>query len=193
MLHVHAVNKGPYEMQDENFVTLVSPHTATIVRTAALLVGPADAEDAAQEAFMRAWQAWPELRETGAVRAWLVRITINVCRNWLSGHFGTHRLRTLPFDQAIKLSLPPMDGNPGDNDHTDKIDLHEALASLNEDLRLVVQLRYLVGLDATEIGHVMHIPPATVRTRLRHALALMRKHLQPASDSPAPATRERGQ
>jgi RNA polymerase sigma-70 factor, ECF subfamily len=192
MLHAHAVNKEPYGMHDESFVALVAPHTAIIVRTAALLVGPADAEDAAQEAFVRAWQAWPELRESNAVRAWLVRITINVCHNWLSGHFGTNRLRTAPLDRATLLSLP-LSSSPGDSDHTGKLDLQEALNSLTDNLRLIVQLRYFIGLDSTEIGQALHIPPATVRTRLRQALAVMREQLQPSSDLPAPATSERDQ
>src|SRR5512146_33817 len=72
-------NRG---MDYERFAPLVTPHTATITRMAAALVGIADAEDAAQEALMRAWRAWPGLREADSTRAWLMQITVNVCRTW---------------------------------------------------------------------------------------------------------------
>ena len=52
-------------MEYERFGALVAPHTDVMARVAAALVGMADAEDAAQEALMRAWRAWPALREEG--------------------------------------------------------------------------------------------------------------------------------
>src|SRR6185436_6617048 len=60
-----------------------------MICVAAALVGPADAEDAAQEASVRAWRSWDELRDREAVRSWLLRITVNVCHDWLRGRFGT--------------------------------------------------------------------------------------------------------
>ncbi|MGZ3583296.1 MAG: sigma factor, partial [Ktedonobacterales bacterium] len=59
------------------FATLVPGHITAVVRTAAALVGKADAEDAAQEAIVRAWQAWPSLHDVEALRPWLLRITVN--------------------------------------------------------------------------------------------------------------------
>jgi DNA-directed RNA polymerase specialized sigma24 family protein len=61
------------------FATLVPGQIAAVVRTAAALVGKADAEDAAQEAIMRAWQAWPSLQDVEALRPWLLRITTSAC------------------------------------------------------------------------------------------------------------------
>src|SRR5215469_13662413 len=84
-------------MHHERFAPLVLPHTPAMARVAAALIGLADAEDAAQEALMRAWNSWSALREEGAVRSWLLRITVNVCHNWRTGHFGTNRSRTQPL------------------------------------------------------------------------------------------------
>jgi DNA-directed RNA polymerase specialized sigma24 family protein len=67
-----------------------------MMRVAAALVGLADAEDAAQEALMRAWQAWKTLRDVDAVRPWLLRITVNVCRQWRRGNFGRHATLSSP-------------------------------------------------------------------------------------------------
>jgi RNA polymerase sigma-70 factor (ECF subfamily) len=161
----------------QRFAALVTPHTATMARVAAALVGEADAEDAAQEALLRAWDAWPALRDAAAVRSWLLRVTVNVCRNWLAGHFGTDRQRTEPLrpdaGSAPHLAL----AGPGTVDHAERLDLRAAVMTLDDDLRYVVALRFYVGLDATEIGAALAVPPPTVRTRLRRALMLLRERL----------------
>ena len=81
-------------MEHERFTELVTPHIGAMARTAAALVGLADAEDAAQEALVRAWNSWASLREEYAVSAWLLRIAVNVCHNWQGGRFGTRQRLT---------------------------------------------------------------------------------------------------
>jgi len=166
-------------MQHERFAPLVLPHTQAMARVAAALIGLADAEDAAQEALMRAWNGWAALREEGAVRSWLLRITVNVCSNWRSGHFGTLRSRTQPLDtESDEAIAPPLVGvGPGTTEHATALDLRLAVMSLSGDLRTVVALRFYAGMDATEIGAALDLPPPTVRTRLRRALALLRADL----------------
>jgi len=176
-------------MEYERFAALVGPHTDAMARVAAALVGVADAEDAAQEALLRAWRGWPTLREEGAVRAWLLRITTNVCRNWQAGHFGTHRRATQSLDAASRALLLQSDmPGPGSGDHADALDLQGAVAALSDDLRHVVALRFYAGMDATEIGDLLETPPATIRTRLRRALTLLRDALGPAPCADAAAS-----
>src|SRR5512146_3404681 len=69
-------------MMPDEFAPVVQPHLPAILRVARAMVGSADAEDVAQEAITRAWQSFATLREAGAARAWLLRITINLCHNW---------------------------------------------------------------------------------------------------------------
>jgi RNA polymerase sigma-70 factor (ECF subfamily) len=166
-------------MEDERFAPLVLPHTTAMARVAAALIGLADAEDAAQEALMRAWNGWDALREEGAVRSWLLRITVNVCNNWRSGHFGTLRSRTEPLaPEEHEVTAPPLIGvGPGTTEHATALDLRLAVMSLPSDLRSVVALRFYAGMDSTEIGAALDLPPPTVRTRLRRALALLRSSL----------------
>jgi RNA polymerase sigma-70 factor, ECF subfamily len=64
---------------DHDFYRLVSPHLVSAIHTAAAFVGKADAEDAVQEAILRAWKAWPSLRQRDSVRSWFLRITVNIC------------------------------------------------------------------------------------------------------------------
>ena len=173
---------------DAEFASVIPQHATAILRVAAALVGPADAEDAAQEAITRGWQAWPTLRDSGAARSWLLRITVNVCRDWQRGRFGTRRRLTEPLadDEAIPLAL--LGGDPGASDHANAMDLRGAIDTLDETLRLVVVLRYYSGMDATEVGAILGIPPATVRTRLRRALRTLRGRMS-AANAPLPRTR----
>jgi DNA-directed RNA polymerase specialized sigma24 family protein len=60
---------------DHDFYRLVSPHLVSAIHTAAAFVGKADAE-----AILRAWKAWPSLRQRDSVRSWFLRITVNICR-----------------------------------------------------------------------------------------------------------------
>jgi RNA polymerase sigma factor (sigma-70 family) len=176
--------EGISAMDDDRFVASITPHLPDVVRVAAALVGAADAEDAVQEACIRAWQGWPELRDHDAVRAWLLRITVNVCHNWLGGRFGTRRRHAALLDDAALQALALPGSDPGDSDHAGWLDVQRALTRLEPEQRTVVVLRYLVGLDASEIGAALNLPSATIRTRLRRGLLRLRELLQaPLSDS----------
>ena len=160
-----------------DFGLAITPHLPAMQRAAAALVGVAEAEDAAQEAVLRAWQSWHALRDTGALRSWLLRITVNVCQDWCRGRFGTRRARTQPLlaDEVLPLGL--LGDDPGASDATSALDLRHAINRLDTDLRVVVVLRYYADMDATEIGAALNLPPATVRTRLRRALIRLRERL----------------
>lgn len=163
-------------MDYEQFAPLVTPHTATITRMAAALVGMPDAEDAAQEALMRAWRAWPGLREADSTRAWLMQITVNVCRTWRARSLG---LRQGTVDR-LDSTVPPEDvpsAMLGANDHINALDLRQALLTLSADLRQVITLRFYIGMDSTEIGELLSEPPATIRSRLRRAVIQLRRAL----------------
>jgi RNA polymerase sigma-70 factor (ECF subfamily) len=162
---------------DHSFIGLFTPVAKSVSSLA-------DAEDAAQEALMRAWRAWPTLREEGAARAWLLRITTNVCRNWQTGRFGFQRRATQSLDDSDSQALLRRTGvsGPGNGAHTDALDLRHAIAALSDDLRWVVALRFYAGMDATEIGELLETPPATIRTRLRRALTLLRDALDTTAD-----------
>jgi RNA polymerase sigma-70 factor (ECF subfamily) len=160
-----------------------------MLHVATALIGPADAEDAAQEALLRGMRSWRTLREVGALRAWLLRITYNVCADWRRGRFGTERQLTQPLptdDDQLALTL--FGEGPGSSDHAAALDLRAAISQLDAGLRVVVALRYYASVDATDIGVMLHLPASTVRTRLRRALALLRSDLSLLSRSGEVAT-----
>jgi RNA polymerase sigma-70 factor (ECF subfamily) len=171
---------SPMRDPDEGgFAAKVVPHTSAMLRVAASLVGVSDAEDAAQEAILRAWQAWPRLRDHSAVRAWLLRITVNVCQQWLRGELGKRKRFNSPLLPENAEWLPALDGDPGDSDHAAALDLRRALARLSPELRTVITLRYYGGMSAEEIGEALSHPTRTIHRRLREAYDQLRDHLQP--------------
>lgn len=192
-----ASQRTPHDQHDsrhaddlDEFSALIGAHASTLTHIAAALVGVSDAEDAAQEAIVRAWRAWPELRDRTAARAWLISITINVCRDWLRGRFGARRRLTesLAGDGDEPRAIAQIDADPGASDHAAALDLRHAITSLDEDLRVIVALRYYSGLDSTTIGAALGVPAATVRTKLRRALGLLRERLSGYASGPRPAT-----
>jgi len=170
-------------MDYERFAALVTPHTVTMARVAAALVDFPDAEDAAQEALMRAWRSWPSLRDPDSTRAWLMRITVNVCRSWRARGQGLRqgaedRLDTTSHDFASgQMAL-------GASEHISALDVRQALLTLNDDMRVVVALRFYVGMDSTEIGELLGESPATIRSRLRRAILSLRRALDDTEPAP---------
>jgi RNA polymerase sigma-70 factor (ECF subfamily) len=177
----------------ERFAALATLHTAAMIRLAAALVGIVEAEDAAQEALERAWKARATLRNEWALRAWLLQITLNVCRQWRRGSFGRHlRLtQSLPdngTDVASLEGLAVLMTDPGGSDHTGALDLRHAVNHLPTDFRIAIILRYYGGMEPTEIAAALGIPPTTVRTRLHRALLLLRERLHRPATPPSATT-----
>ena len=177
----------------EAFLRLIEQQTPVLLKVTSALVGFADAEDAAQEAVLRAWQARANLRDPAALRPWLMQIAVNVCRSWQRGRFGRERRHEQPLTAATAETrelLATLDADPGTLGHAAALDLRQAINALDAELRLVVVLRFYAGLDATAIGLLAGIPPATIRTRLRRALALLRERLRDSGHRPAAPSRE---
>src|SRR5262249_3454951 len=159
---------------EERFAQAVPPLVPDMLRAASALLGPVDGEDATQEAITRAWRARSALRDQEALRPWRLRITVNVCRQWYRGRFGKHLPLTQPLpddDEHADAMLAVIGADPGASDAAVALDLRQAVNVLPADLRLVVVLRFYGGMDSTEVGTALGIPPGTVRTRLKRALA----------------------
>jgi RNA polymerase sigma-70 factor (ECF subfamily) len=178
-------------MVERRFAAAVTPYINDMVYVALALVGPTEAEDAAQEALLRAWRAAATLREGDTVRAWLLRITANACHDWRRGRAGAwaRLTTTLPDDTGETEALAAPDADPGSSAAVTRLDLRQQVNVLADDLRAVVVLRFYTGLNATEIGAALDIPASTVRTRLQRALAQLRAHAD--SDETEPQTEAR--
>lgn len=122
------------------------------------------AEDIAQDVFVKALGHTDELTDLTPAqrRAWLY----------------TCARRTLIDAQRRAKPLPLIESwdAPSESDFTRPV-VEEALATLSEQQRQIVVLRHFGGLDSREIGRMLGLPPATVRTRLRAAMQVLRKEL----------------
>jgi len=147
----------------------------------------AEAEDVAQEAFLKAYRALPAFRGESAFYTWLYRIAINTAKNALV----SNRRRPVDFDLDLQdpdqyerqAKLKDAD-TPEGVLLTDEIRLvvEKALEQLPEDLRTAIVLRELEGLSYEEIAEAMDCPVGTVRSRIFRAREAIDKKLKPLLD-----------
>jgi RNA polymerase sigma-70 factor (ECF subfamily) len=138
-----------------------------------LCASTADAEDAAQEAFIRAYEALPRLREGAPFRPWLLTIVANQARNRrrAEGRRTHHELRAAVVVPGDAVPSPETAALAADRGRR----LMTAVDGLPEHERVVVACRYLLELSEAETAAVMGIPPGTVKSRLSRAMARLRE------------------
>ncbi len=155
----------------EAFTALVERHHAELVRIAYAITGDLDeARDAAQRAWIKAWQQLPKVREPERLRAWLIAIAANEARQ----HLRAHRRR-----QVREITPLTQVETPGHSAITsaDRLDLAAALVRLDPADRGLLAMRYLAGLTAEEIGTATGRTASGVRTRLSRLIAQLREDL----------------
>jgi RNA polymerase sigma-70 factor (ECF subfamily) len=162
-------------LQEQNklarFERAVLPHLDAAYNLARWLVrNDDDAEDLAQEAFLRAFKFFGGFHG-GNSRAWLLTIVRNTCYTWLQQN-RAHEVLTL-FDEELHSV---QDANPETIllESVDRQMLRQALEELPVEFREVVILRELEGLSYKEIANIVDVPVGTVMSRLARA----RKRLQ---------------
>jgi RNA polymerase sigma-70 factor (ECF subfamily) len=165
----------------EAFDDLVRRHQVSIVSLArALTNGSADAEDLAQEVFIRVWRSLRGFRGESTFRTWLHRVAVNVIH---SHHGRVSRLRRMfqpapaePADDPIERAADRADIE-SEVVMRDAID--KALASLPEEMRVAVTLRDVQGLDYREIATVLDVPIGTVESRIFRGRQRLKPLLEP--------------
>ena len=153
---------------------LVRRYQEIAFRTAYLVVGNgADAEDVAQEAFVKAYYALPRVRPGAPFRPWLLRIVANEACN---------RRRAAGRRTALVLrageSLPTDDAAPSPDvvaiAREQRALLMQALSGLRDEDRLVITYRYFLDLSEREMAELMGCRQGTVKSRLSRALGRLR-------------------
>ena len=147
----------------------------------------AEAQDVAQEAFLKAYRALPSFRGESAFYTWLYRIAINTAKNALV----SNRRRPVDFDLDLQdpeqydrhAKLKEVD-TPEGVLLTEEIRqvVERAMEQLPEDLRTAIVLREIEGLSYEEIAEAMDCPVGTVRSRIFRAREAIDKRLQPLLD-----------
>jgi RNA polymerase sigma-70 factor, ECF subfamily len=153
---------------------LVRRYEEPAFRAALFVCGDADeARDAAQEGFVRAWQALPRFRPGAEPRPWLMRIVVNAARNRRrgSGRRSGLALRVAqdrPSDAAAPS--PEVAVLAGER----RVELLAAIGKLRDDDRLAIGLRWFAELGEAEMAAVLGVPRGTVKSRLSRAMGRLR-------------------
>ena len=167
---------GP--ISDEALESAFNALRDELISTLMYLLGNADdAQDAAQEAFLKCWRARHTLTEIQNLRAWIFRVGLNAAKDYQRSAWN-RRSRPLPEDD---LMLPGRDDAPGQalEDQEMLQRLREAIAQLRQEEKEVFLLRQNGGLTYEQIAEIRSAPVGTVKTQMRSALIKLRKVLNP--------------
>ncbi len=152
--------------------TLVREHQQALFRLAYLMLGDAsDAEDVAQEAFVRAFRALDTFDESRPVRPWLLSITANLARNrrrslgrYLQALTRAGRVEPEPVAVLGERSAEQWEAET----------LWQAVRRLSPSDQEIVYLRYFLDLSEAEVASTLEIAPGTVKSRLHRAMSRLR-------------------
>jgi RNA polymerase sigma-70 factor (ECF subfamily) len=149
------------------FAALVQPHLEMSFRLAYVITrSAADAEDAAQDALVKAWRALGRFRAGEPFRPWLLAIVANEARN-----------RRRSAGRRLQLALRAVDAERGSaaDDAVERTALLEALQELPPDAQTILACRYLLGLSEQETAAALDVAPGTVKSRTSRALDRLRE------------------
>ena len=155
------------------YEAIVRRYQDVAVRTAHLICPETDADDAVQEAFIKAFDALPRFREGSPIRPWLLRIVANEARNRRRSAGRRHGLALRAADAMV-----PARTAPGPEQIVmaaeQRSELLAALARLRDEDREVLGARFLLDLSEAETAETLGIPRGTVKSRTSRALGRLR-------------------
>jgi RNA polymerase sigma-70 factor, ECF subfamily len=160
----------------EAFALLDDARLLRSYRLATLILRDRDeAEDATQEAIVRAWSSWGTLRDPSRFDAWFDRILVNVCRNRMR---RGRTIRVVTLDDSFQLPAADSHGPT-----ITRLTLEPAFARLTPDQRIIVVLRFWRDLSVDDIAERLGVPPGTVKSRLHYALKSLRQAIESCEEA----------
>jgi RNA polymerase sigma-70 factor (ECF subfamily) len=163
----------------ETLIRAAGDHLLAVARK--ILRDPDAAEDALQQAVIRAWRRLPQLREPDRFDAWLYRILVMAC------YAEANRIR------RHRAEVRSLDDIAADRDMTawiaDREALELAFARLTPAHRAVIVLHHFADLPLDEVARIVGVSHGTARSRLHYALRSLRSALE-ALDRAQPGRRE---
>jgi RNA polymerase sigma-70 factor (ECF subfamily) len=163
---------------DADLVALFNQVRDELVSTLLYLLGnPDDAQDAAQEAFLKCWRARATIGDVQNLRAWVFRVGLNAAKDFQRSAWH-RKARPLPEDDVM---VPCRDDAAGqaveDQEVLDR--LRVAIGGLRQEEKEVFLLRQNGELTYEQIAEIRSAPVGTVKTQMRTALIKLRKVLNP--------------
>ena len=154
-------------MRSEGEVTrAIEAYSDTVKRLCLIhLKNQADTEDIFQTVFLKYALSDLVFESAEHEKAWLIRVTVNACKDLLKSFFRTH---TVPLDSLLEQAAPEPE------DHSQVL---QAVLSLPEKYRQVIYLHYYEGYTAPQIGELLHKNVNSVYTRMNRAKKLLKEAL----------------
>lgn len=141
-----------------------APYLSAVARR--MLNDPDEVQQCVQDAFVNAWNYAGRFDEKKAsAKTWLVTICHRLAINRIRGK----QLETMPLQQWDAPERPP--------DHVERIHIEEALASLDEESKELIELAFYQGYSHSQIAEVTGKPLGSVKTKIRNALTNLRRRL----------------
>ncbi len=161
--------------ETQAFAELVMEHQGFVYNLALRSLGDAqEAEDVAQEAFVRAWQALSHFRGQSRFQTWLYRIVVNLCFTRLPRL--RRELAALSEEEALDWPSESFSDPAASAERAEQqAFLHRQIESLPESYRLLVTLRFQQELSYEEIASIVSLPLGTVKTGIFRARQRLRE------------------
>jgi RNA polymerase sigma-70 factor (ECF subfamily) len=180
---IHQAQRG----DSEAFGALITLHERFVYNLALRTLGnPQDAQDIAQDAFLRAWISLGSFHAESQFRTWLYRIVLNLCLNRIP-RLRRELAQLADEEEAADSPLP--DSHAADPLSTlEAVErrkfLHQAIDRLPEQYRLLIALRYHDDLTYDEIASLLNLPVGTIKTGLFRARERLRATLSVYEEQP---------
>ena len=164
------------------FGTLVERYQKQVYNLALRMVNnESDAEDLAQEAFLRAWRSLGSFQFTSQFSTWLYRLTSNICIDFLRAQKRRKvvSLTMLRDDEDSQWDLPDESPLPEQQmiAAQERETLAKAFAALDPEFRQILTLRIVNGCSYQQISEILGIAEGTVKSRLSRAREQLRKKM----------------
>jgi RNA polymerase sigma-70 factor (ECF subfamily) len=168
---VRSRNKKQVAIRDDDFESVVHDHEAMLYRIAFnFFLSPSIAEEIVQDVFLQCFENRKNIESPGHLKAWLRRVATHRCTDVLR---SWRARKELQLDELLELPGPLPESDPLLSER-----IRRLVASLPEQQRLIVILRYGEDMDSDEIGELLHLPASTVRSNLLRALSKLREKAQ---------------
>lgn len=163
-MEINALVKKAKKGDGESFIYLIKQYEKVLYKIASrILDNEEDVADAIQEAVMQGYEKIHTLKKDEYFNTWICRILINKCNGILNKNKNI----------ILVNEVLPEESGHSNNDFL-RLELKDALDSLNKDYKLVIILYYVAGFNIKEISELTKDPEGTIKSRLARAKAILR-------------------